>query len=260
MEQNRKEQSEKDPTEKGRDGRVTSRRERRRTVGEQANIARTAWVTVCCLTLFACGIYMGLSSAWENAPPVLTPDYTVPVGTEEPSDPTTFITDPSLTVPPGEENSQQSTQGSIQGAGDSAQTHEDATQAISLVVNLDDLTWPCFGEITQEPGWFYFDDLGEWHYVSGVKITGESRRDVRAALSGKVSSIALDSLLGKVLVIDHGSGVLTEYGGIDVPALREGDPVSQGQTIAILYGQALTCRITKNGNVENPADYLTQAR
>lgn len=275
MEQNPNEQnlSEQDPVgqaEKDQSEKTTSRRRRRKALGEQANIARIAWVTVCCLTLFACGVYMGLASAWENAPPVLTPDYTIPAGMGGQTDPGTSSTDPPEVVSPGEENPQEPDQGatgelnppdgSTEASPDLAAGTEDSAEALALVVDLDDLAWPCFGEITEEPGWFYAEDLGEWHYLSGVRITGESRRDVRASLPGTILAIETDPLWGKVMVVDHGSGIVTDYGGIDVPATRVGDQVSQGETIANLLGQALTFRIIKNGDPENPADYLTQAR
>ncbi len=275
MEQNPKEQNpgERDPVgqaEKDQSEKTASRRRRRKTLGEQANVARIAWVTVCCLALFACGVYMGLASAWENAPPVLTPDYTIPSGIGGQGDSGTSSTDPPPVVPSGEESPQgpgegasgepNKPDGSAQSSEGPAEGTEDATETLALVVDLGDLAWPCFGEITEEPGWFYAEDLGEWHYLSGVRITGESRRDVRASLPGTVLAIETDPLWGKVMVVDHGSGIVTDYGGIDVPAFRVGDQVSQGETIANLFGQALTFRIIKNGDPENPADYLTQAR
>ena len=261
MEHNKKDQTEKDQVEEApNDEQLTSRRKQRKALGEQVNIARTAWVTVCCLTLFACGVYMGLTSSWADVPPILTPDYSIPVGIEGDAGPVTSPADPPHTIPLENPLKPQGTADPSHGSEGPIQDPEDASQAISLVVDLDDLAWPCFGQITREPGWFYFSDLGEWRYVSGVTITGESRRDVRAALAGKVLSITTDPLWGKVLTIDHGSGMETEYGGIDVPAFREGDQVSQGTTIGNLSGQALTFSITKNGNAENPADYLTQAR
>ncbi|HHW26960.1 MAG TPA: peptidoglycan DD-metalloendopeptidase family protein [Firmicutes bacterium] len=234
---------------------IASRRSRRKALAEQAGVARMAWVTVCCLTLFACGVYMGLLSVKEPAPPVLIPDYTIPAGTDGTSDPVLSPTDLSPTVPAGASYEEDPGQGTPKGNED-----EEATETLAIVADLNDLAWPCFGQITREPGWYYSQDLGEWHYLSGVQITGDSRREVRAALPGTVKSIDTDPLWGKVIVLDHGSGILTEYGGIDIPALREGDQVAQGQTIARLLGETLTFRITKNGDAENPADYLTQAR
>lgn len=264
MEHNEPDQAEKDRIDQESRETLKSRRKRRENSSEQIDVARIAWVTVCCLTLFACGVYMGLTSSWADLPPILTPDYSVSVGTQTDLGQVASSgdQDPGLTVSPGEEDSLNPPQSSVhlpQDSEDPAEP-EDASQAISLVVDLDDLTWPCFGQITREPGWFYFSELGEWRYVAAVTITGESRRDVRAVLAGKISSITTDALWGKVLTIDHGSDIKTEYGGIDVPAIREGDQVSQGATIGNLTGQALTFSITKNGNAENPADYLTQAR
>lgn len=55
---------------------------------------------------------------------------------------------------------------------------------------------------------------------------------VVAALSGKVTKVMEDSLLGNVIEIDHADGIVTTYQSVKDIKVAEGDTVSQGDVIA----------------------------
>jgi stage II sporulation protein Q len=56
--------------------------------------------------------------------------------------------------------------------------------------------------------------------------------DVLAALSGTVTKVQEDSLLGNVIVIEHDNNVVTQYQSVKDFKVAEGDKVKQGQAIA----------------------------
>ncbi|WP_338751964.1 M23 family metallopeptidase [Bacillus sp. FJAT-52991] len=56
--------------------------------------------------------------------------------------------------------------------------------------------------------------------------------EVVAALSGKVTKVMEDSLLGNVIEIEHADGIVTTYQSVKDMKVAEGDTVSQGDVIA----------------------------
>jgi stage II sporulation protein Q len=101
---------------------------------------------------------------------------------------------------------------------------------------------------------------------TGVDLTlgnGESF-DVLAALSGTVTKVQEDSLLGNVIVIEHDNNVVTQYQSVKDFKVVEGDEVKQGQPIA-MAGQSLLneeagvhvhFEIRKDSTPVNPISYF----
>jgi stage II sporulation protein Q len=98
----------------------------------------------------------------------------------------------------------------------------------------------------------------------GMK-TGESF-DVVAAMSGKVTKVEEDSLLGNVIEIDHNNGVVTQYESVKDMKVKVGDQIDQGQVIA-KAGQSLFnekagthvhFEIRKDGVAVNPQNYFNK--
>ncbi len=67
---------------------------------------------------------------------------------------------------------------------------------------------------------------------SGVDYVSENAFDVLSVLPGKVISIEKDDILGNIVKIEHDKEVISVYQGIDDIKVKEGDSVTQGQTIA----------------------------
>lgn len=64
-----------------------------------------------------------------------------------------------------------------------------------------------------------------------VAKDGESF-EVVAAMSGTVKSVDQDTVLGNVVVVEHGDGIETRYQSLNDIKVKEGDKVSQGQVLA----------------------------
>lgn len=90
--------------------------------------------------------------------------------------------------------------------------------------------------------------------------------DVLASLSGTVTKVEDDSLLGNVIEIEHANGVVTQYESVKDVKVKVGDQVDQGQAIA-KAGQSLLnekagvhvhFEIRKDGVAVNPQNYFNK--
>lgn len=90
--------------------------------------------------------------------------------------------------------------------------------------------------------------------------------DVVASLSGTVSEVKEDPLLGNLVVLDHGDDVATYYASLGEVQVQAGDEVSQGDVIGTagknLFGQDngthVHFELRKNGQEVNPEAYFNQ--
>jgi stage II sporulation protein Q len=90
--------------------------------------------------------------------------------------------------------------------------------------------------------------------------------EVVAALSGTVTKVEEDSLLGNVIEIEHDPGIVTLYESVKDMKIKVGDQVEQGQAIA-MAGQSLLnekagkhvhFEIRKDGIAVNPQNYFNK--
>ncbi|XJZ27121.1 peptidoglycan DD-metalloendopeptidase family protein [Bacillota bacterium Lsc_1132] len=103
---------------------------------------------------------------------------------------------------------------------------------------------------------------------TGIDITMKNGEtfDVVAALSGTVTRVEEDSLLGNVIEIEHDKGVVTQYESVKDVTVKIGDKVEQGQTIAKAgqstlnekAGTHLHFEIRKDGVAVNPENYFNK--
>ena len=98
----------------------------------------------------------------------------------------------------------------------------------------------------------------------GMK-NGESF-DVVAAMSGKVTKVEEDSLLGNIIEVEHQDGIVTQYESVKDMKVKVGDQIDQGQVIA-KAGQSLFnekagthvhFEIRKDGVAVNPQNYFNK--
>lgn len=86
--------------------------------------------------------------------------------------------------------------------------------------------------------------------------------DVVSVLDGKVTSIKDDTLLGKVVTIEHENNIVTTYQSLSEVTVKEGDNVAQGTVIGSAgesnlekdLGNHLLFEITIDGKYKNPED------
>jgi murein DD-endopeptidase len=74
--------------------------------------------------------------------------------------------------------------------------------------------------------------LGGARLHTGVDLGTSVGTPVRAVASGKVRRASSDGINGRILVLDHGRGVVTTYCHNDVLLVRDGQRVDKGQMIA----------------------------
>lgn len=84
----------------------------------------------------------------------------------------------------------------------------------------------------QEAALVFYDNT--YHPNTGLDIASKDGKDfdVVASLSGTVTKVMEDSLLGNVIVIEHDKGIVTQYQSVKDYQVKVGDQVEQGQVIA----------------------------
>jgi LysM repeat protein len=129
-------------------------------------------------------------------------------------------------------------------------------------INGDLFIWPVSGYITSPYGYRRspFTDVRQFH--SGIDITGNRGTPIRAAMSGRVTTIGYDNILGNFAVISHHSGYRTLYGHMSVIRVKTGTYVGTGERIGdvgstgLSTGPHLHFTVYKNGVTVNPRTLL----
>lgn len=103
---------------------------------------------------------------------------------------------------------------------------------------------------------------------TGIDITSKDSKafDVTASLSGTVTRVDEDAVLGNVIEIEHDKGIVTQYQSVKDMKIKVGDQVKQGQVIATagqsLYnknaGTHVHFEIRKDGVAVNPTNYFNK--
>jgi stage II sporulation protein Q len=107
-----------------------------------------------------------------------------------------------------------------------------------------------------------------YHPNTGIDIKMKDGKtfDVVASLSGTVTDVKEDTLLGNVIEIEHDKGIVTKYSSVTDIAVEPGDEVEQGQPIAkagkSLYNEEagihVHFEIRKDDVAVNPSDYFNK--
>lgn len=75
------------------------------------------------------------------------------------------------------------------------------------------------------------ETMGDYRAHPAVDFKCANNDEVSAINDGLVLSVTKDSLLGKVVEIDHGGKLVAKYCGLDSVNVKEGDYVTIGQTL-----------------------------
>ena len=110
----------------------------------------------------------------------------------------------------------------------------------------------------------YCETYGDWRLHLGIDIAAKKGSDVVSAGKGKVKKVYVDDLFGKVVVIDHGNGVVASYCGVKSVVVSKGDVVEIGQKIAVIGDVPcevadeihLHFSVKKDGRLVNPIEEL----
>lgn len=97
---------------------------------------------------------------------------------------------------------------------------------------------PVKGEVITEfskDSLIYSETLDEWRAHTGIDIAAKKGTKVIAPLDGTVKEISEDPLWGKVVILDHGNGLLTKFANLgDTNMIKKGLNVKQGDHIAVV--------------------------
>ena len=105
-----------------------------------------------------------------------------------------------------------------------------------------------------------FTGLREFH--NGLDIATQKGTPILAAADGVVTFAGTKGLMGKLIVIDHGYGMVTRYAHIHKMLKKCGDAVKKGDTIALVgntgrsTGSHLHYEVHLDGIPVNPAKYI----
>lgn len=87
------------------------------------------------------------------------------------------------------------------------------------------------GKIFSESQLQYSETYGDMRLHLGVDLQAEKGTKVMAASSGTVLSVASDALWGNMITIDHGSGIVVYYCGLENTTIEKGETVSAGTVL-----------------------------
>jgi murein DD-endopeptidase MepM/ murein hydrolase activator NlpD len=96
----------------------------------------------------------------------------------------------------------------------------------------------------------------------GLDLASLAHADVPAANAGKVAFAGWLGIYGNAVIIDHGYGLMTLYGHLSATAVRPGDTVTRGQTVAssgatgLAGGDHLHFEVFLQGHSVNPIEWL----
>jgi murein DD-endopeptidase MepM/ murein hydrolase activator NlpD len=105
-----------------------------------------------------------------------------------------------------------------------------------------------------------FTQRREFH--KGYDISGRHGTPILATADGVVTFVGKKGLLGKIVVIDHGHGMITRYGHCDEFLKKRGDKVKRWEPIALMgntgrsTGPHVHYEVHLNGIPVNPEKYI----
>ncbi len=127
------------------------------------------------------------------------------------------------------------------------------------------LMMPVQGKIITEftkDNLIYSKTLDEWRSHPGIDIAAKVGEKVKAPLDGRVKEISEDALWGKVVILDHGNGLITKFANLgDSSMISKGLNVKRGDYIATVGKSAdiemlmethLHFEVIKDGKLVDP--------
>ena len=117
--------------------------------------------------------------------------------------------------------------------------------------------WPAVGgTITSKQG----ERWGSYH--KGIDIAGVKDKTIRTVDNGKITAAGTRSGYGNQVTVSHNNGLKTTYSHLASISVSVGDTVQKGDKIGVMgttgksTGIHLHFEVYKNGELENPMDYL----
>jgi len=122
--------------------------------------------------------------------------------------------------------------------------------------------WPVRGWITSGFGKRMSPFTGKFKDHEGLDVATRMGQPIVAPADGRVTYVGVESGYGKLLVIDHGYGVVTRYGHNSKIFVKVGQEVKRGHKVAAVgstgrsTGPHLHYEVRMNGVPVNPKNYI----
>lgn len=121
---------------------------------------------------------------------------------------------------------------------------------------------PLTGTVSSAYGYRSDPFSGEIRYHKGVDVAVSEGTEVCAASGGRVKESSYNSIGGHYVVLDHGNGIESYYGHLQIRTVSRGDTVEQGEIIGLsgktgkVTGAHLHFQLTYNERTVDPEKYL----
>lgn len=122
--------------------------------------------------------------------------------------------------------------------------------------------WPARGWVSSRFGARVDPFTGRHTMHHGIDIAARLGSKIVAPANAIVRFVGINGSYGRLVVLDHGNGVLTHYGHLNDTFVRIGDEVSRGQRIAEVgnsgksTGPHLHYEVRRNGVPVDPRRYI----
>ncbi len=96
----------------------------------------------------------------------------------------------------------------------------------------------------------------------GIDLSAPKWTPIRATANGRVETIGASETMGRYVAIDHGNGIVTRYGHMEMPFVKEGQFVSRFDVIGYIgstgrtTGNHVHYEVWVNGTAMNPIYYI----
>ena len=136
------------------------------------------------------------------------------------------------------------------------------TAAASVSAVSRSYRWPVVGKINSPFGWRRHPVTRRRDFHTGIDIKAPRGRIIKAAKSGRVEYAGWMGGYGRVVVIRHSDGLSTLYAHCSSLSVRNGESISQGQTVAAVgttgrtTGPHLHFEVRKGKSPTNPLALL----
>ncbi|MGP7817058.1 peptidoglycan DD-metalloendopeptidase family protein [Niallia sp. 01092] len=113
----------------------------------------------------------------------------------------------------------------------------------------------------------FYDNMYQPNTGIDLKMKDDSEFNVVASLSGTVTNVTTDPVLGNTIELDHGNGIKTVYQSVKDFKVEKGDQVDKGQTLATAGKSSFNkeasvhvhFEIRKNNVAVNPIDFFDKS-